>query len=50
MLITSRRSAAWEVGIKDDKGKRPTQSGALQVHPCGFTNRFEGKAAAIAKG
>jgi osmotically inducible protein OsmC len=44
MKIQKNGSAQWTGGLKDGQGHVSTESGALQSHPYGFKNRFEGVA------
>lgn len=42
MAIVKHGSAKWNGGLKDGVGKISTESGALNDHPYGFKQRFEG--------
>lgn len=42
MEIVKKGSAVWSGGLKDGKGAISTESGALDGHPYGFAQRFEG--------
>lgn len=42
MTIKKHGSAQWQGGLKDGKGTISTESGALDAHPYGFAQRFEG--------
>ena len=42
MDIVKKGSAVWSGGLKDGKGAISTESGALDAHPYGFAQRFEG--------
>lgn len=42
MSIKKHGSAEWQGGLKDGQGSISTQSGALDSHPYGFRQRFEG--------
>lgn len=42
MSIKKHGSAQWQGGLKDGRGTISTESGALDKHPYGFAQRFEG--------
>ncbi|MGA9572972.1 MAG: OsmC family protein [Lysobacterales bacterium] len=42
MAIKKHGSAQWQGGLKDGRGTISTESGALDEHPYGFAQRFEG--------
>ena len=42
MAIKKHGSAQWQGGLKKGKGTISTESGALDEHPYGFAQRFEG--------
>lgn len=42
MTIKKQGSAHWQGGLKDGRGSISTESGALDEHPYGFAQRFEG--------
>lgn len=42
MAIKKHGSAQWQGGLKDGKGSITTESGAMDEHPYGFAQRFEG--------
>ncbi len=42
MTIRKQGSAQWQGGLKDGRGSISTESGALNEHPYGFAQRFEG--------
>ena len=42
MEIVKKGSATWSGGLKDGRGAISTESGALDAHPYGFAQRFEG--------
>src|SRR6056297_1897364 len=42
MAIKKHGSAQWQGGLKEGKGTISTESGALDEHPYGFAQRFEG--------
>ena len=42
MAIKKHGSARWEGGLKAGRGTISTESGALDEHPYGFAQRFEG--------
>lgn len=42
MNIVKKGSATWSGGLKDGRGAISTESGALDSHPYGFAQRFEG--------
>lgn len=42
MAIKKHGSAQWQGGLKDGRGTIATESGALDAHPYGFAQRFEG--------
>ena len=42
MVIKKHGSAQWQGGLKEGKGTISTESGALDEHPYGFAQRFEG--------
>ncbi len=42
MAIKKYGSAQWQGGLKDGKGTISTESGAMDNHPYGFAQRFEG--------
>lgn len=42
MAIRKHGSAQWQGGLKDGRGTISTESGALDEHPYGFAQRFEG--------
>lgn len=42
MAIKKHGSAQWQGGLKEGRGTISTESGALDQHPYGFAQRFEG--------
>ncbi len=42
MAIMKHGSAQWQGGLKEGRGTISTESGALDEHPYGFAQRFEG--------